>query len=169
MAIEEKDVMQKIKEQGYVPLHRHSEYSLLDGSIRIKDLVDKTPFIGAMTDHGNMFGFLKYYIEMKKQGKIPIIGMEGYMKDIDGENKRHHVILLCKNNTGYKNLCKLTSNSYEEENFYRKPQITWEDLEKHSEGLVVLSACLGGEIPQNIIKGDLDRAKKVACKFKEIF
>lgn len=169
MATLEKDIVQKIEQQGYVPLHRHSEYSLLDGSIRIKDLVDRTPFIGAITDHGNMFGFLKYYTEMKKQGKIPIIGMEGYMKDIDGENKRHHVILLCKNNTGYKNLCKLTSNSYEEENFYRKPQITWEDLEKHSEGLVVLSACLGGEIPQNIIKGDLNRAKKVACKFKEIF
>lgn len=164
-----KEVIEKIKKQGYIPLHRHSEYSLLDGAIRIEDMVARTPFIGALTDHGNMFGFLKYYRAMKDRGKIPIIGMEAYAKGKGGENKRYHLIILCKNNEGYKNLIKLTSKSYEEKNFYRKPQILWEDLKENKNGLIILSACLGGEIPRTILDKGYEKALKRARDFKEVF
>lgn len=158
-----------MKNLRFIDLHRHSEYSLLDGSIRIKDMVDNTEYAGALTDHGNMFGHLKYYKEMKKQGKIPIIGMEGYMKSINGEKNRNHVILLCKNKEGYKNLSRLTSKSYDKENFYYKPQITWEELEKHSDGLICLSACRGGELPKEIEKRKNGNPEAVLKKFLEIF
>ena len=115
---------------------------------------------GALTDHGNMFGFLQYYKQMKKKGKQPILGFEVYAETIDGKKEGNHLVLLAKNEEGYKNLIKLTSKAYE--NFYRYPHVSYKMLEKHKEGLIVLSACLGGEIPQLLKKGEYEKAKEVA-------
>lgn len=161
-----KTELEKLK---FVDLHRHSEYSLLDGSIKIKDMVDNTYYAGALTDHGNMFGHLKYYKEMKRQGKIPIIGIEGYMTSINGAKDRNHIILLCKNQTGYKNLSELTSSSYNTENFYYKPHITWEALETHSQGLICLSACMGGELAKSVLKRDDALSRQIIERFLNIF
>lgn len=161
-----KTELEKLK---FVDLHRHSEYSLLDGSIKIKDMVDNTYYAGALTDHGNMFGHLKYYKEMKRQGKIPIIGIEGYMTSINGAKDRNHIILLCKNQTGYKNLSELTSSSYNTENFYYKPHITWEALETHSQGLICLSACMGGELAKSVLKRDDTLSRQIIERFLNIF
>lgn len=132
--------------------HRHSEYSLLDGSIRVKDMVKKTKYIGAITDHGNLYGALKWYKGMKEAGKIPVVGEEFYCEDMDRNKFGHHLILLAKNSTGYANLCKLSSLAFQ--NIYYKPHISYEMLKQYSEGLVCTSACLGGEIPQIILNKD---------------
>lgn len=129
--------------------HRHSEYSLLDGCIRISDMIKKTKYIGAVTDHGNMYCALKWFKGMKKAGKIAVIGEEFYCETIDGDKKGNHLILLAKNNTGYKNLCKLSSMAFK--NIYRKPHISYEMLKKYSEGLVCTSACLAGELSRIIM------------------
>lgn len=151
----------------YADLHRHSGYSLLDGSIRIKDMVEATEYAGALTDHGNMFGFLQYYKEMKKYGKKPIIGFEAYVTTIDGKKEQNHLVLLAKNEIGFKNLIKLTSVAYD--NFYVKPHVPFELLKEHSEGLICTTACIGGEIPQLLLEGKYELAKQVALKYKEIF
>lgn len=129
--------------------HRHSEYSLLDGCIRISDMIKKTKYIGAVTDHGNMYCALKWFKGMKKAGKIAVIGEEFYCETIDGDKKGNHLILLAKNNTGYKNLCKLSSMAFK--NIYRKPHISYEMLKKYSEGIVCTSACLAGELSRIIM------------------
>lgn len=151
----------------FADLHRHSGYSLLDGASKVEDMAKLTEYAGALTDHGNMFGFLEYYKAMKKEGKQPIIGFEAYAETIDNEKNSNHLVLLTKNETGYKNLIKLTSMSYE--NFYMKPHVSYEMLKEHNEGIIALSACLGGEIPQLINKGDYEKAKKVANEYKNIF
>lgn len=151
----------------FADLHRHSGYSLLDGASKTKDLAELTEYAGALTDHGNMFGFLEYYKAMKKEGKQPILGFEAYAETIEGEKKGNHLVLLAKNEVGYKNLIKLTSLAFE--NFYRYPHVSYKMLEEHSEGLIVLSGCLGGEIPRAINKGDYEKAKKIAQEFKKIF
>lgn len=151
----------------FADIHRHSGYSLLDGGIKISELVKKTEYVGALTDHGNMYGFLEYYKEMKKAGKQPILGFEAYMETIDGGREGNHLILLAKNKEGYKNLIKLTSMSFE--NFYKHPHLSYEMLETHNEGIIATSACLGGEIARLIAKGDMKKAKDVAKKFVEIF
>jgi DNA polymerase-3 subunit alpha len=166
----------------FAHLHLHTTYSLLDGAIRIPDLMKYCKENGmtsvAMTDHGNMFGAIQFYKEAVKQGIKPIIGNEFYIspggrfekrdmeKLADGNN--YHLILLAQNNTGYQNLIKLTSRSYTE-GFYRKPRIDYELLEQHSEGVVCLTACLGGEVQNKILHGKEQEAAALAGKLSEIF
>jgi DNA polymerase-3 subunit alpha len=166
----------------FVHLHLHTEYSLLDGAIRIEDLVKrakelKMPAL-AITDHSNIFGSFDFFSEAKKHGIKPILGCEMYIapesmykKGGNGERTSenyYHLVLIVKNEKGYKNLCKLiTSANFE--GFYYKPRIDKEILKKHSEGLIVLSACLKGEVASLILKNDIDKAKEVALQYKEIF
>lgn len=154
----------------FADLHRHSYKSLLDSIIKIPDMVKKTEYAGALTDHGNMYGFLEYYLAMKDAGKKPILGFEGYMIDsVETRAKRYHVVLLAKNNQGYKNLVKLTSEAYDVKNFYSYPLISWEMLEQYHEGVICLSACVAGIIPQALLEGDLNKAKEYVEKFISIF
>ena len=138
----------------FVHLHVHSEYSLLDGANRIKDIPARAKELGmdaiALTDHGVMYGAIDFYKACKKEGVKPIIGSEVYVaprtrfdKDPSVDNKYHHLILLAKNNQGYKNLSKLVSLGFTE-GFYYKPRIDLEILKKYHEGLICCSACLGG-------------------------
>ena len=161
---------------SFVHLHNHTEYSLLDGAARISKLVKtareyEMPAV-AITDHGNMYGTYKFYKECKKAGIKAIIGCEIYI--VDDMNTQHskehraHLVLLAKNNTGYKNLCKINSAAWTK-GFYYKPRIDYNFLEKHSNGLVCLSACLAGHIPNNLLAGMYDEAKKYAVKLKNIF
>ena len=182
-------------EQQYVPLHLHTEYSLLDGAIRIGDLCKfciehNMPGV-AITDHGVMYGAMDLYIEADKinakekakaeedptyQPKLfnPIIGQEFYLHDGDiterdaNHNPRYHLILLAKNNTGYKNLVKLSSIAHID-GFYVKPRINFDLLEKYHEGLICCSACLAGEVIQNLLRSNYDGAKAVAQKYKDLF
>lgn len=156
-----------LKVVRYVNLHGHSEYSILDCISRVSDIVKKAEWAIAVTDHGNMFGSLEFYKAMKKVGKKPLIGFEAYHYSRDKEEKSHHIVLLAKNATGVKNLFKMTSNGYH--NFNSKPQITWEDMEKHSEGVVCLSACIQGEIPRAIIRGQMDKARSLIQGMIDIF
>lgn len=165
---------------SFVHLHVHSEYSLLDGAIRIKDLVSKAKEFNmpavALTDHGVMYGVVDFYKEAKKEGIKPIIGSEVYVasrsrfdKDASsGDAERGHLILLCKNNEGYKNLTKLVSLGFIE-GFYYKPRIDKELLRRYSNGLIGLSACLAGEIPRAIIENNYDKARELAIEYNEIF
>ena len=165
---------------SFVHLHVHSEYSLLDGAIRIKDLVSKAKEFNmpavALTDHGVMYGVVDFYKEAKKEWIKPIIGSEVYVasrsrfdKDANaGDAERGHLILLCKNNEGYKNLTKLVSLGFIE-GFYYKPRIDKEILRKYSNGLIGLSACLAGEIPRAIIENNYDKARELAIEYNEIF
>lgn len=181
--------------QEYVPLHLHTEYSLLDGAIRIGDLVkfcaeNNMPGV-AVTDHGVMYGAMDLYIDADKNNSKerekaeqdpnykpklvnPIVGCEFYVHDGDisernpSHNPRYHLVLLVKNNQGYKNIVKLASKAHIE-GFYMKPRINWELLEQYHEGLICSSACLGGEVLQNLLKGDYEKAKATAKRFKDLF
>ena len=141
---------------AFTHLHVHTEYSLLDGACRIDKLMARVQELGmssiAITDHGVMFGAVRFYEEAKKCGIKPIIGCECYVarrsrhdKDPNQDRKSYHLVLLVKNETGYKNLIKMVSLAYKE-GFYYRPRIDHELLEKHHEGLVCLSACLQGEV-----------------------
>lgn len=164
------------KGKPFVHLHVHTEYSLLDGVARIEPLVDMVAERGwpaiAMTDHGNMFGALKFYKKCLKSGVKPILGTEFYLCDdrFDKVNKSkyYHLILLAKNNTGYKNLMKLNSTAYID-GFYYKPRIDYKCLKEHSEGLICLSACLAGHIPQLLIQDKYEEAKQVALMMRDMF
>ena len=145
----------------FVPLHVHSHYSLLDGLAKIDDLIDKAKAENmpamALTDHGSMYGIIEFYQKATKAGIKPIIGVETYIAPYGRLNKRtkideerYHLILLAKNNQGYQNLLKLVSQAHLE-GFYYKPRIDLELLEKHKDGLIALSACIEGEIPNNIV------------------
>lgn len=164
---------------SFVHLHVHSEYSLLDGACRIPNLVKKAAEMGqkaiAVTDHGVMYGAVDFYQEALKAGIKPIIGCEVYVAPrtrFDRESKLdirpYHLVLLCKNNKGYQNLIKLVSLGYTE-GFYSKPRVDVELLEKYSEGLICLSACLAGEIPRQLVNNNYEGAKKTALKYLEIF
>ena len=181
--------------QEYVPLHLHTEYSLLDGAIRIGDLVkfcaeNNMPGV-AVTDHGVMYGAMDLYIDADKNNSKerekaeqdpnykpklvnPIVGCEFYVHDGDisernpSHNPRYHLVLLVKNNQGYKNMVKLASKAHID-GFYMKPRINWELLEQYHEGLICSSACLGGEVLQNLLKGDYEKAKATAKRFKDLF
>lgn len=162
--------------QEFTHLHVHTEFSLLDGAIGLKKLVQQAKSQGlkslAITDHGNIFGAVKFAKICKKNGIKPIIGMEAYFtedaKIKDPQNKYYHLILLVQNEIGYKNLCKLISYSYQE-GFYFKPRIDYAMLKKHSEGLIVTSACLGGHIPKLLKSGQIDKAKKQIQWFLDVF
>lgn len=146
---------------NYISLHNHTSLSFLDGAIRIKDLVEraselKMPAI-AITDHGNMHGVIEFYKECKKQNIKPIIGCEVYVaprsrfkKEVNIDNQVYHLVLLAQNETGYKNLSKLVTLAYLE-GFYYKPRVDKELLSQYNDGLIALSACLGGEIPQLLL------------------
>ena len=158
-------------------LHTHTEYSLLDGEASIKKLVARVKELGmdscAITDHGSMYGVVDFYREAKSQGIHPVIGCEVYMaprsrfeKVHDIDNKTSHLILLAENQRGYKNLIKLVSAGYID-GFYYKPRIDFEMLKEHSEGIIAPSACIAGEVPKALLRGDYDEAKKIALKYAE--
>ena len=163
----------------FVHLHVHSEYSLLDGMNRIKDLPVVAKELGmkaiALTDHGVMYGAVDFYKECKKNDIKPIIGCEVYVaprsrfdKEAGIDNNYNHLILLAKNKTGYQNLSKLVSLSFIE-GYYYKPRIDLELLEKYSEGLICLSACLAGSLSQAILHDDMEKAEEIALWHKKIF
>ena len=163
----------------FTHLHLHTQFSLLDGACRLDRLVSRAKELGmtslAITDHGNMYGAVDFYRACKKEGIKPIIGCEVYVaprtrfdKDKMLDKEYNHLILLVKNETGYKNLIKMVSLAYTE-GFYFKPRIDRDLLEKYSEGLVCLSACLAGEIPQNLLRKDYDGAKRAALWYREVF
>ena len=168
-----------MRHANFVHLHVHTEYSLLDGACRISELVAqakkyKMPAL-AITDHGVMYGVIQFYKEAIRQGVKPIIGCEMYVahqsrfdKSSQRKETPHHLILLVKNNEGYKNLIKLVTLSYLE-GFYYKPRIDKELLREHSNGLIALSACLKGEISQCILQKNIKKAKEVALDFLDIF
>ena len=164
---------------AFVHLHNHSEYSLLDGACRLEALVKATKEMGmdavAVTDHGCMYSAVDFYKLAKKNGIKPIIGCEVYVApnsrfDKNGELDRanYHMVLLCENNQGYKNLAQILSQAWTE-GFYNKPRIDDSLLEKHHEGLICLSACLAGEIPRLISRGDINAAKKKAIYYNNLF
>ena len=163
----------------FVHLHTHSHYSLLDGLSRIDELVAKAKEMGmealAITDHGVMYGAIEFYKKAKKAGIKPIIGCELYIaegsmhdKRPNIDDKRYHLIVLAENETGYKNLIKLVSAAHLE-GFYYKPRVDKALLKKHSEGLIGLSACLGGELSRAIYAGNYPKARKIALEYNEIF
>lgn len=159
----------------FTHLHVHTQYSILDGAAKIKDLIKKTKESGmkalAITDHGNMYGVMYFMKEAKAQGIKPIIGCETYVAHnsrFEKNNRGHHLILLAKNMEGYRNLSILATLGFKE-GFYYNPRIDKEILRKHSKGLIASSACLGGEIPQAILNNDLQAAHAAIEEFKEIF
>ena len=149
---------------SFVHLHVHTEYSLLDGACRIRDLPKLVKELGqtacAITDHGAMYGVIDFYRACKAEGIKPIIGCEVYVARRTRFDKQHefdtesrHLVLLCQNETGYRNLSYMVSQAYVE-GFYIRPRIDLDLLRQHSEGLIGLSACLAGEIPRRIMNGD---------------
>ena len=163
----------------FVHLHLHSEYSLLDGACRIKDLVKKAVDLGmpavGLTDHGVMYGSMEFYLECKKAGIKPLVGCEVYVSTrtrFQRESKKlddsQHLVLLAMNETGYRNLLKLVSIA-SLEGFYYKPRIDKDVLQQYSEGLICTSACLGGEVPEHLLDDEYNKAKHSASVFKEIF
>ena len=161
----------------FAHLHTHTEYSILDGISKIKDLAKKASENGieavAITDHGNMFGAVKFYEEMKKVGVKPIIGMEAYVCEDDMNvktkaNKNYHLTLLAMNEEGYKNLSYLSTIAYLK-GFYYKPRFDLKTLFENNKGLICLSGCLGGMIPQYILKKDFKKAESIAELFKKNF
>ena len=164
---------------NFVHLHLHSEYSLLDGACRIKDIPLRAKECGhtavALTDHGSMYGVIAFYNECKKQGIKPIIGCEVYVasksrfeKNEGRGTKYHHLVLLCENEVGYKNLTYIVSKGFTE-GFYAKPRVDFELLRTHSEGLIALSGCLAGKIPSLLSMGDYEAAKSTAYELLGIF
>lgn len=177
---------------SFVHLHLHTQYSLLDGAIRLKDLVKRAKELGvpaiAQTDHGNMFGAIDFYTQCKAAGIKPILGSEVYFTpgsrfekgalkkqkvvgsqdEMESRHQIHHLILLCKNEIGYKNLCKLISKGYME-GFYYKPRIDIELLKEFKEGLICTSACLKGEVGYNFFTDQDERAVKAITKLHDLF
>ena len=163
----------------FVHLHLHTEYSLLDGACRLGPLMERVKELGqtavAITDHGVMYGCVDFYKAAKKAGVKPIIGCELYVaprtrfdKVYELDYEPWHLVLLCKNMTGYQNLIKLCSAGFTE-GFYNKPRIDWDLLQQHSEGLICLSACLAGEVQNLLMHGNYDAAREVALKYDALF
>ena len=164
---------------SFVHLHVHTEYSLLDGACRIDKAAEKVKELGmtalAVTDHGVMYGAVAFYKACKAAGIKPIIGCEVYVSPGHRSEKEHlagsayyHLILLCRNEEGYHNLCRLNSIAFTE-GFYIKPRIDWELLRQYSSGLICLSGCVAGEIPRLIVNGEYDKAKQKALELRDIF
>lgn len=165
--------------KDFVHLHLHTEYSLLDGSGKIKKLMKQAKDLGmksiAITDHGVMYGLVDFFKAAEENGIKAILGCEVYVvaksrhiKQPDKENSTHHLVLLVKNETGYENLMKIVSVA-SIEGFYYKPRIDHDYLREHSEGLIALSACLGGEVQSYLLKENYEKAKEVALLYKDIF
>lgn len=165
--------------EEFVHLHLHTEYSLLDGANRIKALISRAVELGmkslAITDHGVMYGVIDFYKEAKEKGIKPILGCEVYTakrsrfdKQANIDSDYGHLVLLAKDNKGYKNLMKIVSCGFTE-GFYYKPRIDIEVLEKYSEGIIAMSACLSGDIPKALLDNDYEKAKKIALKYNDIF
>ena len=164
----------------FVHLHNHSHYSLLDGAARIDQIIKKVSELEqksfALTDHGNMFGAVEFYKTATKAGIKPIIGMEAYVSPGSHTEKRtytegkraYHLVLLAKNNTGYRNLLKLTSQGYMD-GFYFTPRVDKDLLRKYSEGLIATTACLSGQVTYHAARGDYDRAREQALEYDDIF
>jgi DNA polymerase-3 subunit alpha len=163
----------------FVHLHTHTQYSLLDGACRIDKLFQRVKDLGqkaiAITDHGVMYGVQEFYKAAKEYNIKPIIGCEVYTSKRTRFDKTHeydsdngHFVLLAKNETGYKNLMYLVSMAYIE-GFYNKPRIDFELLNGHTEGLIALSACLAGQIPQAILNSEIQQAEALALKYKTLF
>ena len=164
---------------AFVHLHNHSIFSLLDGAAKIKDMAKRCKELGmdacAITDHGVMYGVVEFYEALKSKGIKPIIGCEVYVaarsrfqKEGKQDSSGYHLILLCKNAIGYKNLCYMVSESFIN-GFYMRPRIDMELLSSHSEGLIALSACVGGKIPQLILEGNFEEAEAEAVTMRNIF
>ena len=164
---------------SFVHLHVHTEYSLLDGACRIAGLMDRVKELGqdaiAITDHGVMYGAIDFYKAAKAAGVKPIIGCEVYVAPRTRFDKVHaldreayHLVLLCENETGYRNLSYMVSRGFLD-GFYNRPRVDMELLKEHHEGLIALSACLAGKLPQLLMQGDYEGAKKAALEHAEIF
>ncbi|MEG1845440.1 MAG: PHP domain-containing protein, partial [Oscillospiraceae bacterium] len=164
---------------SFTHLHLHTAYSLLDGACRFEQVFAAAKNMGqtalAITDHGNMFGAVDFYKKAKEYGIKPIIGCEVYVAarsrfdkvhSIDSE--RYHLVLLCKNEIGYKNLIKIVSAAWTE-GFYVKPRIDRELLEKYHEGIIALSACIAGEVPRLLLQNDYEKAKQTALWYNDLF
>lgn len=164
----------------FVHLHLHTEYSLLDGCIRIASLCEKIQEMGmpavAITDHGNLCGGVEFYQKVQKTGAKPILGCEVYVAPGSRRDRSahgiseaaHHLVLLAENKEGYRNLCRLLSAGYLE-GFYYRPRVDKDLLREHNKGLIALSACLGGEIPSRILRNETAKAREVAEEYREIF
>ena len=165
---------------SFVHLHTHTEYSLLDGSNKIKNYVSRVKELNmnaaAITDHGVMYGVIDFYKACKEAGIKPVIGCEVYVapnsrfdkETTGGEDRYHHLILLAENNTGYENLCKIVSRGFTEGYYYR-PRVDMEVLREYHEGIICASACLAGEVQRYLVKGMYEEAKKSALKHLECF
>ena len=165
---------------SFVHLHVHTEYSLLDGACRIKQLIARARELGqkaiAMTDHGVMFGAVEFYQAAREAGIQPILGCEVYTTQGNRKDKSHgrgeqgpgHLVLLAENNTGYRNLMKIVSQA-QLEGFYYKPRVDFALLEQYHEGIIALSACVAGDIPRAILQGNENGAKKLLQRFVGIF
>ena len=165
---------------AFTHLHVHTEYSLLDGSNKIKEYVKRVKELGmdaaAITDHGVMYGCIDFYKEANANGIKPILGCEVYVapnsrfdKEITGgEDRYYHLVLLAENNQGYSNLMKIVSKGFTEGYYYR-PRVDFEVLKEYHEGIIALSACLAGEVQRYISKGLMEEAKKAACKYRDCF
>ncbi len=164
---------------NFVHLHLHTEYSLLDGAAKISEIADKAISLGqdavAITDHGVMYGCVEFYNALKEKGVKPIIGCEVYVaprsrtqKDGKQDSSGNHLILLCKNEIGYKNLCYMVSMSFID-GFYSKPRVDMQLIREHHDGLIALSGCIAGKIPSYILAGSMPEAEAAALEMREIF
>jgi DNA polymerase-3 subunit alpha len=161
----------------FVHLHNHTDYSLLDGACEISQMMEiieaqKMPAV-AMTDHGNLFGAVKFYNEAKKRGIHPIIGCEVYVaqqgRTVKSDSNRYnHLVLLCENQKGYRNLIKLVSAAYLE-GFYYKPRVDKELLSRHTEGIIALSGCLRGDINESLLDDQYDQARRYTYEYQDMF
>ncbi len=164
---------------SFTHLHVHSEYSLLDGLPKINQLLEQVRRLEmnsvALTDHGAMYGIFDFYLKAKEAGVKPIVGVEVYKaknsrfdKQPGPERDQYHLVLLAKDYQGYKNLLKIVTYAHLE-GYYYKPRVDFEVLEKHREGLIVLSACLKGEIPYLLNQGQITEAERVLQKYLDVF
>ncbi len=165
---------------AFAHLHVHTEYSLLDGSNKVKEYVARVKELGmnsaAITDHGVMYGVIDFYKTAKAAGINPILGCEVYVapnsrfdrESSHGDDRYYHLVLLAENNTGYQNLMKIVSKGFVD-GYYYKPRVDMEILETYHEGIIALSACLAGEVQRYLIRGMYEEAKKVACKYEKCF
>ena len=165
---------------AFTHLHVHTEYSLLDGSCKIKELAQRAAELGmdsmAITDHGVMYGVIDFYRAAREAGVKPIIGCEVYVtpgsrfdrENASGEDRYYHLVLLAENNQGYQNLMKIVSKGFVD-GFYYKPRVDYEILETYHQGIIALSACLAGEVQRYIARGMYDKGKEAALHYQKIF